>query len=49
MIHHPRLTYGDIHFDRFRKRQLLLSRSFVASLAIEEGLLRTISFGRISI
>lgn len=38
------LTCGDIHFDRFRKIQLLLSRSFVTSLAIEEELLQVTSF-----
>jgi hypothetical protein len=38
------LTYGDIHFDQFRKTQLLLSRIFSKSLAIENKLLQTTSF-----
>jgi adenine-specific DNA-methyltransferase len=38
------LTYGDIHFDEFRKAQLSLSRSFAVSLAIEQELLQATSF-----
>ena len=38
------LTYGDIHFEAFRKAQLSLSRSFAASLAIEQELLKAASF-----
>lgn len=43
------LTYGDIHFDKFREKQLLLSRSFVASLALETELLQNTSFTRFQI